>query len=301
MFFFLSKEKKLFSAIKKGDVEKVVQLLDDVDPNFFRNGITPLIYAAQQGNIKAIEKIIQKGGNPQLCDSKDRSALMYAAYSGNSRVVDILSIASPSNIFLRDKEGLTAINHAHLQGYKGIVERMNGEGVENRLPLHTMYRNKEVGIKGIGQDIRNLDLTVKSKTDNKSSGIILPGSVIHSNDGSQDMVCTETIKFDLNPKGSFSSNLKVACVDGNKPIPRSHNSFSRASYNDRNLIRIVNEMKGKDPNSLQAAIWAYRNRYSSQEIRDKLRTGNASRTVIKIANIAEAKEVLDKLGIRRNL
>lgn len=299
--FFSSKEKKLFSAIKKGDIERIVELLDEIDANFFRKGLTPLMYAAKQGNTKAIEKIIQKGGDPTILDFENRSPLMFAAYAGNSKAVDIFTLANPKIISYRDVNGLTATNYAYVEGHHNIVNKMESEGFENRLPLHTLGQMGEVKIKGSGKDIKNINIDLRNRTDKNKSGIVLPGTVFHSDDDSQDMVCTEQFDFDLNPDGNFKSKVSVACVDGEKAIPRSHNSFSRVSYKDPNIIRIVNEMIGKDPNSLQAAIWAYKNEYSSQELMNKLREGDARRTVITRENIKEAKDVLNKLKIHRNL
>lgn len=299
--FFSSNEKKLFSAIKKGDIERIVALLDKVDANFFRKGMTPLMFAAKQGNIKAIEKIIQKGGDLSILDVKSRSPLMYAAFSGNSKVVDILTLANPKIITHRDIDGLTAANHAYVQGYKEIVDKIEDQGFNNRLPLHILDSLREVEVTGTGKDIKNVNIDLKNKTGEPKPGIVLPGTVFHSTDNSQDMVCTEKFDFYLRPNGSFKSRVPVACVDGEKNIPREHNTFRGASYQDSDLIRIVNEMKGCRPNSIQAAVWAYKNHYSAQEIMNKLRRGNAGRTVITQSNIREAKSVLDKLRIYRDL
>lgn len=299
--FFTSKERKLFKAIKNKDFSSIVDILDDVDANFFRNGMTPLMFAAKQGNVKAIEKIIQKGGDPLILDYESRSPLIYAAYSGNSKAVDILTLVSPKIVMHRDDEGLTAANYAYVEGHKEIVDKMEEQGFENRLPLHTLNKLGEVKVDGTGNNIKNINLDLNNNTRENKVGVVLPGTVFRSNDGSQDMVCTEGVNFDLDPSGRFQSNVSVACVNGEKPIPRSHNTFGRASYKDSDLIKIVRKMKGLDPNSLQAAIWAYKNNYSREELISKLREGNASRTVITEEHIKEAKGVLDELKIFRNI
>lgn len=79
-------------AAKEGDIEKIKMLLSrNIAVNCWRNGMTPLMVAAQHGQYEAAEYLITQGADVKLCyqDTK-KTALHYAAMAGSVEICALL-------------------------------------------------------------------------------------------------------------------------------------------------------------------------------------------------------------------
>lgn len=95
----------------------------------YLNGQRPLTRAVSLGRDRIICTLLQLGADVNACDpSTGRSALMYACHLGNDTCVRILSDAG-ANWHLRDRIGLTALNHA-LGANEKVVRLAISEGCD---------------------------------------------------------------------------------------------------------------------------------------------------------------------------
>ncbi len=89
----------LFGAIKSGDIQKIKEFTEkpgfEIDKIF--NGSTPLMYAAENGNIKSAEALIEAGADLNASNESKITPLMRAAYYKNSSIARML-IESGANI-----------------------------------------------------------------------------------------------------------------------------------------------------------------------------------------------------------
>ena len=78
------------------------------DPNATnRHGQTPLHFAAQIGDVRAVGGMLNRNGDPNLADGKGLTALHYAAVGGHSRIMEHL-IRRGADPSLEDNDGNTA-------------------------------------------------------------------------------------------------------------------------------------------------------------------------------------------------
>ena len=85
------------------------------------NGISPIMYAARNGNKFILNLLIRKNAKIDLNDNEGKTALMYAARRGNKEILSIL-IDKGADVQAKDKNGYTATKWAELFNQKDIVE-----------------------------------------------------------------------------------------------------------------------------------------------------------------------------------
>jgi ankyrin repeat protein len=82
----------LFTAVNKGDVSQVDQLLKSgaqVNERD-RQGYTPLMHASWNGQQALVERLINSGADINVRDNSGFTALMYAAIYGHNKIVQLL-------------------------------------------------------------------------------------------------------------------------------------------------------------------------------------------------------------------
>lgn len=128
-----SNEQKLYEAIQKNNVSKIMDLLQkevDIDwQNPEDNLKTPLHVAIESGNSISVALVLGKGAKIHLRDSKGRAALNVAIQSNNKEVLNLLANRTVSSLeqeLLKDHSGkvLQNGNHSHLQN--GSPSHQNG-------------------------------------------------------------------------------------------------------------------------------------------------------------------------------
>ncbi|KAM3594113.1 uncharacterized protein V6R79_002457 [Siganus canaliculatus] len=110
----------LFSSVEEENLAAVKSHLDkfkDVDSRS-DNGQTPLMVAAEQGNLEITQELIRRGANVNLDDVDCWTALISAAKEGHIEVVREL-LENNANLEHRDMGGWTAVMWA---AYKGRTE-----------------------------------------------------------------------------------------------------------------------------------------------------------------------------------
>ena len=105
---------KLMHAIANNDRNDVDALLaTDVRPDTIINGNTPLMLAANIGNVDIVNSLLDAGAkvDNSALSSERRSPLMVAISSNNSEVVELL-LSRGASVTRKDYRGLTALDHA---------------------------------------------------------------------------------------------------------------------------------------------------------------------------------------------
>ncbi|MCP4133998.1 MAG: DUF1963 domain-containing protein [bacterium] len=121
----------LYSSVINRFVDMVRLLLDNGAYLDYRdhNGATPLIMAAESGNLQIVTLLLDAGADISICDNFGRTALTTAVYRNHPEVVQVLlergekpdAIAGP---FL----GTTILIHAANKGYLELVRLLLEKG-----------------------------------------------------------------------------------------------------------------------------------------------------------------------------
>ena len=85
------KKSDLFSAVKRGELETVKQLLDSGLSVNIRDdeGDTPLFVAAENGFLEIVKLLLDKGTNPDISDNYDDLPINRAAVAGHLDIVKL--------------------------------------------------------------------------------------------------------------------------------------------------------------------------------------------------------------------
>ena len=114
----------IHQAAAKGDLQKLEEFLAKnpalVDERDFE-GLTPLYYAVDSGNLAAVEFLLSKGADVTLAFRDGSTALHAAALKGHDRIAQIL-IESGVDVFAADAEGRTALYWAKKHGFKELTQ-----------------------------------------------------------------------------------------------------------------------------------------------------------------------------------
>lgn len=121
----------LFVAIRGGDLEQVRALLvKRTDPNLTDlKDRSALIYAAVTGNADITETILRYGPRLDHRDQLGNTALFYAASMGHVAVVDLLMKAG-ANKNADNRQGVTPLMAAAAQGHLGTVHALLVAGAD---------------------------------------------------------------------------------------------------------------------------------------------------------------------------
>lgn len=116
----------LLTAAQIGCLNSVEYCLDnDVPIDFVATKLrrTPLMAASSHGNIDIVAKLLEKGANPNLQDTRGETALILASANGYNVVTSkLLKYKADTN--KQDKEGNTALMLASYYGFADIVEQI---------------------------------------------------------------------------------------------------------------------------------------------------------------------------------
>ena len=79
----------------------------------------PLINAVRKNDVDSIKRLLRNGADAKTTNNKGETALMYAAWKGDDRMVEILLPKSNANA--SNKDGDTALDLAKARGSNQIV------------------------------------------------------------------------------------------------------------------------------------------------------------------------------------
>ncbi|XP_041827164.1 kinase D-interacting substrate of 220 kDa B isoform X2 [Melanotaenia boesemani] len=119
----------LFSYVEEENLAAIKAHLDkfrDVDSRS-DNGQTPLMVAAEQGNLEIVQELIRRGANVNLDDVDRWTALISAAKEGHIEVVREL-LENDANLELRDMGGWTALMWAAYKGRTDVAQLLLERG-----------------------------------------------------------------------------------------------------------------------------------------------------------------------------
>uniref|UniRef100_A0AAQ5ZBN1 KAP NTPase domain-containing protein n=1 Tax=Amphiprion ocellaris TaxID=80972 RepID=A0AAQ5ZBN1_AMPOC len=119
----------LFSYVEEENLAAVKAHLDkfkDVDSRS-DNGQTPLMVAAEQGNLEILQELIRRGANVNLDDVDCWTALISAAKEGHVEVVREL-LENNANLEHRDMGGWTALMWAAYKGRTDVAQLLLEKG-----------------------------------------------------------------------------------------------------------------------------------------------------------------------------
>ncbi|MCX6612366.1 MAG: ankyrin repeat domain-containing protein [Acidobacteria bacterium] len=122
----------LRQAAMLGNSNRLLQLLLDknADPNIgTATGLTPLMAAANRGNVEAMQMLIDKGAKPDAKNAAGASALVFAAGSGQPAAVKLL-LEKGADPNTKTKRGETALNAAATQGVEESVRLLIARGAK---------------------------------------------------------------------------------------------------------------------------------------------------------------------------
>lgn len=105
---------ELILAASEGDTNKVLALLElEANINYSTpyEGITPLMYAAQNGHLRTVEILIDSGANVNTLPYNRVSALLGACIAGHVYIADTL-ILNGANVNTRNYDGIAPLMYA---------------------------------------------------------------------------------------------------------------------------------------------------------------------------------------------
>lgn len=85
------------------------------------SGCTPLLIAAQYGQVEVVAYLLNHGANIQAVDSSRDTALHWAAYKGSIQVCGLLAYHDKLRFTTQDAYGQTPLHLAALRGHTSVV------------------------------------------------------------------------------------------------------------------------------------------------------------------------------------
>ncbi|GAU89128.1 hypothetical protein RvY_01716 [Ramazzottius varieornatus] len=115
---------RFHQAAKDGNME-LLSKANRKDANLRdEDGMTPTLWAAYYGNLAALRKVIERGGNPDKCDHLGNTALHCAASRGHFNCVSYL-INFGCNLWAMDNSHRSAMDLASLHDRQDIVKLLD--------------------------------------------------------------------------------------------------------------------------------------------------------------------------------
>ncbi len=164
-----NKNEKLLDAALNSKEKDVFQLLKGgADPNTKNSdGITPLMYAADNGNIYICKTLIDHGAKINTLPYNGTSALHAATISNHTEIVQLL-LENGANPDIEDKNQSSPLHFACAYGYPRAADLLLHYGAN---PNKRDYENTPLMITAMYGDSIMTDLLLKYKASPNSKGI----------------------------------------------------------------------------------------------------------------------------------
>ena len=167
-----------------------------------------------------------------------------------------------------------------------------------------LHKNGYVRIKGNGQSITQIYPEIENLVNKRIKVVVRTGTYFVSSRGYQNMVTREESAFTLAPYATKSLAIGATCINANLKIPSERNKFHEVARVSDDLIDFLEASGNSDEMVVQAGVWAITDRYTAHQVKMHLVSvdsyGNR-RQAVSDDDIAEARRILNKLGIRNRL
>lgn len=84
---------------------------------------TEFLEFVKQGKTEEVNRALIRGQSPNTSDSSGRTAMMYAAATGNVEIIEMLA-KNKANVRLKDKQGNSALSWAATSGHEEAVDAL---------------------------------------------------------------------------------------------------------------------------------------------------------------------------------
>lgn len=173
--------------------------------------------------------------------------------------------------------------------------------------LHFLHRKGFVQASGTGQSITEIYAEVKNLIGKRLHIVIKPGTCFVADGRHQNMVTRSAHSLTIDPYGMERFQVKVSCLNANRPIPGGGDRFSDVARVTDDLARFLEASEKADPEVVQAGIWALTDAYSGTDVQRRLvmrghfDLRGRPTPAISDSQIEEARRILNRLRIRHNL
>ena len=132
-----NKDSNLIGWVRDDDIAQVrAWLADGANPNAVDNGTTALMWAAYKGNSQIVKALLAAGASVNATDNNGFTALMNSAVKGQSEVAKAL-LAAGANMNMTAHEGKTALIMAAHMGHLAFVKVLLAAGANPNVAKHS--------------------------------------------------------------------------------------------------------------------------------------------------------------------
>ncbi len=161
-----------------------------------------------------------------------------------------------------------------------------------------------VRARATGQSITDIYAKVENLIRKKLKVVVKSGTYFLSSGSHQNMVTRTEYTFTLWPCRTQHLGIQASCINASRPIPGQSDRFYGVARVSDDLARFLEATQDTDPMVIQAGVWAITDGYSARDVQTRLvardQHGN-NRQAVSDAQIAEARRILDRLGISHKL
>lgn len=107
------------------------------------NSITPLMYAAQTGDLDVVKSLLKRGADPALLNSDGNGALWFACFSGSEAcVTELIKAGAPLDT--QNVNGATALIYCASASKAPLVKLLLDAGANTELKTHDDFTALEL-------------------------------------------------------------------------------------------------------------------------------------------------------------
>ncbi len=188
------------------------------------------------------------------------------------------------------------------------TERLTARAAEIQedTPYDLLFLHEKgfVRARGTGRSITEIYAQVENLIRKRLNIVIKPGTYFVSSGSHQNMVTRTEESFTIYPCTTRDLHIKASCINAEAPIPGGRDRFYGVAWVSDDLARFLEASKDADPMVVQAGVWALADGYSGHDVQSRLVAQDQfghTRQAVSDAHIAEARRVLNRLGMRHNL
>jgi hypothetical protein len=170
--------------------------------------------------------------------------------------------------------------------------------------LVLLYKRGLIRARATGQSITAIHGEVENLLLKPLRVRVAPGTYFVARGNFQNMVTRRAYNFKFGPNERKLVSIEATCINAGRPIPKSSDRFNGVAHAPVQVSRFIEAAEGADPMVIQTGVWALTDNYSAAQVRSHLvaqdRYGSR-RPAVSDLQIAEARRILDNLGIRHQL